>query len=139
MGDSGSLFLGFTLLWFFIYLSQGENAPMSPVAAGWIFGLPLADTISVIVGRLIRGEHPLAAGRDHIHHVLMRQGLTGRQVLMLLGVYHAMLVSTGVYCNTHAKSEPFLFWWFVALTIVHFAVMNVVLPRFVLPSEKAAA
>lgn len=139
MGDSGSLFLGFTLLWFFIYLSQGDDAPMSPVAAGWIFGVPLADTIAVIVGRLSRGEHPLAAGRDHIHHVLMRYGLTGRQVLLILGVYHALLVSVGVYCNTHINSEPFLFWAFVVLTIMHFAVLNLVLPKFLTSTEKSAA
>jgi len=139
MGDSGSLFLGFTLLWFFILLSQGENAPMSPVAAGWIFGLPLADTISVIVGRLYRGEHPLAAGRDHIHHVLMRQGFTSRQVLQILAAYHAALVSVGVYCNSHINFEPYLFWAFVGLTIIHFCVLTFVLPRFKNPSKKAIA
>jgi len=129
LGDAGSLFLGFVLLWFFISLSQGENASMSPVVAGWIFGLPLADTIAVIVGRLLRGEHPLEAGRDHIHHRLLNNGFTARKVLAILGVYHGTLVFIGVMANSHPAAEPFLFWGFVALTVVHFFVLHTWLPH----------
>ena len=129
MGDSGSLFLGFTLLWFFIYLSQGENAPMSPVVAGWIFGLPLADTVAVIVGRLIRGEHPLAAGRDHIHHRLLRHGFSSKTVLKIIALYHLIFVLIGVLFNETPSAEPFLFWGFVIITVIHFFVLTYFLPH----------
>jgi len=138
MGDAGSLFLGFVLLWFFIDLSQGENAPMSPVTAGWIFGVPLADTIAVIVGRLVRGEHPLAAGRDHIHHRLLNHGLDGHKVLVILGVYHGALISIGLMYNGQAAAEPFMFWGFVAITIAHFFVLNTLLPHRPVSDGKAA-
>jgi len=138
LGDAGSLFLGFVLLWFFIHLSQGEGAPMSPVVAGWIFGVPLADTIAVIVGRIMRGEHPLTAGRDHIHHRLLNHGFSARKVLAILGTYHGTLVFVGVMANSHPAAEPYLFWGFVALTITHFFVLRAHLPHRPLPNKKPA-
>ena len=128
----------FILLWFFIQLSQSDNAPMSPVVAGWIFGLPLADTIAVIVGRLVRGEHPLAAGRDHIHHRLLNHGFHSRAVLAILGAYHLALVLIGVVCNGTPSLEPLLFWGFVALTIVHFFVLSIALPHKPLTDANSA-
>lgn len=135
MGDAGSLFLGFILLWFFIHLSQSDNAPMSPVVAGWIFGLPLADTISVIVGRICRGQHPLSAGRDHIHHRLLNHGLSSRDTLFILGSYHAVLVVIGVLCNGSSSLDVVLFWGFIVLTITHFFVLKVFLPHKPLASD----
>ncbi len=139
MGDAGSLFLGFLLLWFFIYLSQGEQASLSPVAAGWIFGLPLADTIAVIVGRLVRGLHPLAAGRDHIHHRLLNYGFSNLTVLAILALYHGSLVAVGVFCNGKITLEPFLFWGFVTLTVIHFIVLFIILPRLTPTSRNVVA
>ena len=71
MGDSGSMFLGFILSWFLIKLTQYNAEPVSAVAAGWIFGLPLLDTVVVIANRLKRRQSAFAAGRDHLHHKLM--------------------------------------------------------------------
>lgn len=124
LGDAGSMFLGFVLLWFFIQLSQGQGAPMSPVAAGWIFGLPLVDTVSVIVGRLSSGKHPFVAGRDHIHHILLLRGYSSSTVLKILGIYHGVLVATGILGNAGLIAEPILFWGFVVLTVAHFLFLK---------------
>lgn len=130
LGDAGSLFLGFVLLWFFITLSQGDNASLSPVVAGWIFGVPLVDTVSVIVGRMIRGEAPLRAGRDHIHHRLLSHGFELRTVLIIISFYHLSFNAVGVLFNNNLAAEPYLFWSFVLITICHFFLLNVVLPKF---------
>lgn len=119
MGDSGSMFLGFTLCWFLIKLTQGDSPQLSAVAAGWIFGLPLADTISVMVKRLKERRSPFDAGRDHVHHMLLDSGFSENQTLLIMTIAHLLLVLTGLTLVFNATLEPLYFWGFVALVILH--------------------
>ena len=119
LGDAGSMLLGFLLLWHCIALSQDSDPALSPVAAGWIFGLPLVDTISVMVERLRRGMSPFAAGRDHIHHKLLDSGLSVNVVLLIILVAHSAIVSIGLILNKTQSAEPILFWLFVLMVIAH--------------------
>ena len=119
MGDSGSMFLGFTFCWFLIKLTQGDAPALSAVAAGWIFGLPLADTISVMVKRIRERRSPFDAGRDHIHHMLLDSGFTVNQTLLIMGSAHLLLVLAGVSLVFNAALEPVYFWAFVVLVVLH--------------------
>lgn len=122
LGDSGSLFLGVLLASYFIALSQGEHAVISPVVAGWLFGLPLMDSISVMVGRVVRGISPLKAGRDHLHHQLIDSGLSERLSVAIMLAVHASLVLIGLLGDHFELSSPAMFWAFVALVVTHFFV-----------------
>src|SRR5258708_34006240 len=42
------------------------------------------------VRRVARGKMPLQAGREHFHYVLMRAGLSGRQVLAVLVAFSVL-------------------------------------------------
>ena len=119
LGDSGSMVLGFVLLWYCIRLTQGADAPVSPVLAGWIFGLPLMDTVSVMVGRLVRGRSPLSAGRDHFHHLLVDAGASVNATVAIMVGVHVSIVLIGCAFNTVPAAEPFLFWAFVLMVIAH--------------------
>ncbi len=125
MGDAGSMSFGLLLVWFLVRLSQGQEAPLSPVAAGWIFGFPLADTVSVMVGRLRRGASPFKAGRDHFHHRMLESGYQPNEVLTIVCLIQAAMIMIGIICSIHRELEPILFWAFVAFVIMH---------HFVLPS-----
>jgi len=121
MGDAGSTLFGFILVWYFIQLTQGENAILSPVAAGWIFGLPLIDTVAVMVGRIIGRRSPFDADRNHLHHRLLDAGASVNQTVILMAAIHAALIAIGLLCNVASSAtEPFFFWLFVALVIFHF-------------------
>ena len=77
MGDTGSLFLGFTLAAVGIKLRFPENSAfvtwMVPV---FVLAVPIFDTSLVIISRLRRGLNPLTTpGKDHMSHRLAR--LTG--------------------------------------------------------------
>ena len=121
MGDAGSTFFGFLLVWFFIQLTQGESAQLSPVAAGWIFGVPLMDTVSVMVRRLLQRRSPFSADRIHLHHLLLDAGLKPNQVVLSMSLGHFLLILIGALCNALPDTfEPIFFWGFVALVILHF-------------------
>ena len=86
MGDSGSLFLGFTLAAIGIKLRFPQNVTfvtwMIPLL---VLGLPIFDTTLVVISRLRRGLNPLATpGTDHTSHRLTYAGLTRREAVLVL-------------------------------------------------------
>ncbi|MBE6260229.1 MAG: undecaprenyl/decaprenyl-phosphate alpha-N-acetylglucosaminyl 1-phosphate transferase [Prevotella sp.] len=101
MGDSGSLSLGFTLGFLAVKCAMNNTAiwPVRPEAI--IVGLtllivPTADVARVTLYRL-RHHRPLFdADKNHIHHKLMRAGLSQHQALvaiLLLAVAYIVLNS----------------------------------------------
>ncbi|MCJ7659054.1 MAG: hypothetical protein MUO67_07890 [Anaerolineales bacterium] len=85
MGDSGSLFLGFTLA----VLAIARQPQASNVLAVMgvpivLFLLPILDTVLVTFTRILRGQSPTQGGRDHTSHRLIAFGLNERQTLFVL-------------------------------------------------------
>ncbi len=84
LGDSGSMFLGFVLGAVAIHGSQKGATAIALLIPIIVLGLPLIDTMLAMVRRLLRGV-PISAGdRQHIHHILVKTGLTKRQVVFWL-------------------------------------------------------
>jgi UDP-GlcNAc:undecaprenyl-phosphate GlcNAc-1-phosphate transferase len=85
MGDSGSLFLGFTLAGLAIAQQQQASNVFAVIAVPTlIFMLPILDTALVTITRLMRGQSPAQGGRDHTSHRLVAFGLSERQALFVL-------------------------------------------------------
>ncbi len=72
MGDSGSLFLGFTLAVLAIARQpQASNVFAITGVPTLLFLLPILDTTLVTLTRLLRGQSPVMGGRDHTSHRLI--------------------------------------------------------------------
>jgi UDP-GlcNAc:undecaprenyl-phosphate GlcNAc-1-phosphate transferase len=87
LGDSGSMFIGFMLA--ALALAGSEKAPtMIAVAIPVIsFGLPILDVALAISRRFLSGKPLFRGDREHIHHKLLKRGLSQRgAVLVLYGV-----------------------------------------------------
>lgn len=85
MGDSGSLFLGFTLAALAIARRpQASNVFAIMSVPTLIFLLPILDTTFVTFTRLLRGQSPAQGGRDHTSHRLVAFGLSERQAVLVL-------------------------------------------------------
>lgn len=92
MGDSGSLFLGFTLALLAIARQpQASNVFAVMGVPTLLFLLPILDTILVTFTRILRGLSPIQGGRDHASHRLIAFGLSERQAVLAL--YAVALVS----------------------------------------------
>lgn len=120
MGDAGSMFLGFLLCWFFINLSQGENASFSPVTALWVFAIPLIDTVAQMLRRLFKGKSPFEADREHIHHILLRSGFSTDATLYILVTIAASLAVVGIFSHIFSVPEVLLFYLFLLLFGIYF-------------------
>lgn len=81
MGDAGSMFIGFVVVWVTMSISQGAGAVISPVIGLWFAALPIYDFFTRFVLRLRKGHSPFRPARDHFHHTLMHSGMGVRRVL----------------------------------------------------------
>jgi len=109
MGDSGSLFLGFTLAAIGIKLRFPENVTfvtwMVPVL---VMGLPIFDTTLVIISRLRRGLNPLThPGRDHVSHRLVAAGMTRWEAVLTLYVVSFILGMLAVFVTQASVAEGY--------------------------------
>jgi len=96
LGDSGSMFLGFTLAWFAIKLSQGEARVISPAAALWFLIVPLFDAVSMTTRRILNRKPPFGADREHLHHIFLLAGFTVSETAAIMAGFAALGVAVGL-------------------------------------------
>jgi UDP-GlcNAc:undecaprenyl-phosphate/decaprenyl-phosphate GlcNAc-1-phosphate transferase len=102
MGDSGSMFLGFTLSGITL-LGSREMASdiffvlLVPAA---MMGLPIFDTTLVTIVRTLEGRPLSQGGRDHLSHRLVAVGLSERQSVLVLYVLAASFGSLGLVARS---------------------------------------
>lgn len=91
MGDVGALFLGFILSVISIQGFFKVNAMIAFVAPFLVLGIPILDTLSAIVRRLMHGQPPFVSDRKHLHHKLIDMGMNQKQAVALLYAVSALL------------------------------------------------
>lgn len=84
MGNTGSLILGFMLAFFAVrfvnlnasYRFEPTSFFNAPIIAIVILIVPIFDTLRVFLVRILAGRSPFSADRNHMHHILLDNGLT---------------------------------------------------------------
>jgi len=126
MGDSGSLTLGFLLAAMSLHSSIKAPAAVAILVPLLVLGLPVIDTLLVMVMRFLdRPKGPITgrflrmfhADRNHLHHLMLHFGGSRRRVV--LGIYTTVLA-------------------FCCLAILVAVTRNPVLGAVLLPVELAA-
>jgi UDP-N-acetylmuramyl pentapeptide phosphotransferase/UDP-N-acetylglucosamine-1-phosphate transferase len=77
MGDSGAMFIGFSLG--VISIIGGAKI----ATALLVLAVPILDVAFVIIFRVLRGRSPLQADRGHLHHRLYDLGMSQPQIAIL--------------------------------------------------------
>jgi len=101
MGDSGAMFLGLLISASAITLTgqvdasaiteeNGGNVLLPLLLPFSILAIPLLDFIMAIVRRVKAGRSPFDADREHLHHRIMRLGLTQQRTTIILYLWTAM-------------------------------------------------
>ena len=124
LGDSGSNLIGFWVAWIAVYASQNQNYFIEPITMLWFISIPLLDCIGLIFSRIKKGLSCSTAGRDHIHHKLMKR-FTARQTLIIILAITFFTGLFGIFIEIIASS--------VVSTILFltYAIMYYVLTGFV--------
>ncbi|MEW6110025.1 MAG: MraY family glycosyltransferase [Nitrospirota bacterium] len=120
MGDAGSLTLGFTLTFLSIALTQGKNSLIPPVAPLMILTVPIADTLTIMTKRMMKGRSPFHADKAHLHHILLRFGLSKRRTSGVIILSSALFSSIAILGTMYKTPEYYLFSVFMAYFIIYF-------------------
>ena len=86
MGDSGSLFLGFSLAAYGLYGTAHADPLLNLMIPAVVMGLPVLDTGVSILRRLVTRRSLFAPDKDHIHHRLAARMAPDAAVRVLWGI-----------------------------------------------------
>jgi len=104
LGDAGSMFLGFVLAWSLIAQVEMLSPSISPSTVLWCVAVPVIDTFGVMARRVRKGRSPFKPGRDHLHHILLRAGLTPRMSLLAIVGSAITILGFGLIIETVAPN-----------------------------------
>jgi UDP-N-acetylmuramyl pentapeptide phosphotransferase/UDP-N-acetylglucosamine-1-phosphate transferase len=119
MGDAGSMWLGLMLGWFMAQVA-GNVVSAEPAVVLWLFGIPLLDTLTVMIRRKRRNTSVFDPDRTHIHHVLEDTGLTINHSVLFLSGVQAIMVGIGVMFYLMHASAAVVFWSFVVVFAAYY-------------------
>lgn len=109
LGDSGSMFLGFSVAVLSIMgLAKGATF-ISVIIPVVILGIPLLDTVFAIIRRY-NGHKPIfQPDKEHLHHKLMEMGLSHRQVVLCIYAVNVVLGLSAIVLTLITPKQAVLF------------------------------
>ena len=108
MGDTGALILGFLIAVSTIkFITLNNNLPVENylrfngiiATALAVLIIPLFDTLRIFTIRVIKGKSPFSPDKNHLHHTLMRLGLSHKQVSLLLALINFAFIGLAILFN----------------------------------------
>ena len=103
LGDTGSLLIGLinaVLVIRFISIETSPNSIMSfsvaPAVGLAVLFIPVFDTFRVSVMRIFTGKSPFEPDINHIHHILLKRGLSHMQVTAILSAASMLLLALAI-------------------------------------------
>jgi UDP-N-acetylmuramyl pentapeptide phosphotransferase/UDP-N-acetylglucosamine-1-phosphate transferase len=114
MGDTGSLIIGFCIGFLSLRFLSTDidtlqqnyfNPENTLILIGAIFFIPLFDTLRIIGVRLLNKKSPFGSDHNHIHHILIKLGLSHLKASLLLSFINlliaAIFISISSYFNSY--------------------------------------
>jgi len=117
MGDSGSLFLGFSLATLSM-LGFKQVTIVSFVTPLLIIGVPLSDTFFAIVRRIVNKRPIFAPDKGHLHHCLRELGFSHRGTVLIIWGIAAFFGATAIFMSTVVPSSAANWVTFVVIAVL---------------------
>jgi len=114
MGDAGSMLLGFLAATMMIMFAEGT--PRWWFASILIFGLPILDTATAVVRRLVNKRPLFISDRGHIYDQLIDRGISLSKTVIICYFLAGMYALSGLIISQ--ISSVYAFWVYLAIIIV---------------------
>lgn len=136
MGDAGSLTLGYTLSFIVLHFWQAHpvwNPYLHNIGIIILSTLiiPMLDVVRVMMSRIRDRRNPFLPDKNHIHHKLMRTGLSGRMTMLTILLISALFIVAN-YLVASFLSQTLM----VILDILFFILMHLIINFFIRKKEK---
>ena len=118
MGDSGSLFLGFTIAILSIYTLKYVN----PASILFLAAIPLLDTLIVIRRRKQRNQSLFVADKNHLHHMLL--GFKKDKLFTVSSLIKLQMLFSLIFVQVYDKSDFINLVLFILLFSIFFTLFD---------------
>lgn len=124
LGDNGSQYLGallayfgITFFWNSIHVNElkYEFNTMQFLIVILAFMIPIIDTTTVTINRLLKGKSPFVGGKDHTTHHLFYLGLSTRTVAFILFLMNTIGVLFSLYLINNKDIIKYNMIWYIAI------------------------
>ncbi|GAA0841489.1 UDP-N-acetylglucosamine--undecaprenyl-phosphate N-acetylglucosaminephosphotransferase [Marinobacter szutsaonensis] len=119
MGDAGSMFIGFAVVWLLVHGTHIERQAFRPVTALWLIAIPLMDMVAIMVRRARKGQSVMKPDRDHLHHIFMRAGFSDREALVVITGVSLLFAGLGLLGEYFLVPEWLMFTAFVGVFVLY--------------------
>ena len=121
LGNSGVLFLGYLISYFFIKANNLDSKIFNADEIFVIMLLPGLDMFRLFFYRIISRRHPFSADRKHIHHLLLNSFSERKTYFIIQGF---IIFSIAGYYLIHYK-----FYFIIILLFLYFFLINFILRK----------
>jgi len=124
MGDSGSLFLGFTLASLGFMGEWSENPVKASIIPILVLGVPVFDLAYIVIGRWLDGvtksvvEAITFCAKDHLSHRLIILGLSYKAAILFIYLVSICISIGAVVLQNAAKADAILLFIQFILTFM---------------------
>ncbi len=133
MGDCGSLFLGFTIATATVMCTAKSQALVSFALPLLAMGIPIFDTLFIMLNRFGDRKPVYMPDREHFHHRLLRLGLKQKHIAVLAYVVTLLATGAGVFIiAARSVRSIIMFTSVLVLIILIFHVIGAVSVRQVM-------
>ena len=108
MGDTGSMFLGYTLAVLSIMGTAKGVTFVSVFIPILALGIPIFDTLFAILRRMMANKPIFEADKAHLHHRLMARGLSHRNTVLLIYAISVGLSVCAIIVNELTSERGFV-------------------------------
>lgn len=125
MGDTGALFLGYTMAVISISGVFKLHTVISFMIPLSIFGLPICDTACAFIRRILHGKSPFTADRGHLHHKLIDMGFNQKQSVRILYAVCAILGTSAImFTEEHFSRAIIIIASGFAIFLINFLIVR---------------
>jgi UDP-GlcNAc:undecaprenyl-phosphate GlcNAc-1-phosphate transferase len=94
------------------------------VTALWFFGVPLVETITMMIKRIRHGRSPFSADREHLHHMMELAGFSKHMSLLIIVSASVVFAAIGLLGHFLQISEPIMFYSFLMIFATYLALIR---------------
>jgi UDP-GlcNAc:undecaprenyl-phosphate/decaprenyl-phosphate GlcNAc-1-phosphate transferase len=117
LGDSGSMFFGFSFGFILIYFANDEYLLQHKILVVWTVAFPVIDFISTVIKRIINKSSPFYPDMTHFHH-LIYNFFNNRSIVLLITSSISLFLAFIGYLTLIFFGSLYSLMAFIILTII---------------------
>jgi UDP-GlcNAc:undecaprenyl-phosphate GlcNAc-1-phosphate transferase len=115
LGDSGSLTIGFFLITAALIASTDRITKNIDITFSIILlGVPVIDTLKVILVRLLRGRNIFLPDKSHIHHIILAGEIKHKLTVFILQSFTLAFAVTALYYQRYSETAGIILFILMA-------------------------